>query len=172
MRASAIVPDPSVFDGTASDASVVTLRASHVFMLEKRGLQKTMRSYPSLERALFSRFLREARNYVHRIDELASGPVEERVHRLLEGLALQHGTPLGHGRFIALPLRRKDLASMVNATTETVSRLLAQLERDGRVRSTRDGIWWRTPAKRATAVPDKEKEVPPLDAEAPRRQPG
>ena len=33
---------------------------------------------------------------------------------------------------------------MVNATTETVSRLLAKFEREGQARSTRDGIWWRS----------------------------
>ena len=73
---------------------------------------------------------------------------------MLDSLALAHGTPLGQGRFIAIPLRRRDLANMVNATTETVSRLLAKFEREGQARSTRDGIWWRTPpavAKRATS---------------------
>jgi hypothetical protein len=35
---------------------------------------------------------------------------------------------------------------MVNATTETVSRLLAKFEREGQARSTRDGIWWRSRA--------------------------
>jgi hypothetical protein len=36
---------------------------------------------------------------------------------------------------------------MVNATTETVSRVLAKFEREGLARSTRDGIWWRTSAR-------------------------
>jgi hypothetical protein len=75
------------------------------------------------------------------------GPVDERIKHLLDSLADQHGTPLGQGRFIAIPLRRRDLACMVNATTETVSRLLAKFEREGMARSTRDGIWWRIPPK-------------------------
>jgi CRP-like cAMP-binding protein len=161
MRAPCIVPDASVFDGLPSDASVVPLRTSQFFVLERRALQKTMAAHPSLERALFARLVRDSRSQVRRIDELAAGSVEERVHRLLDALAAQHGTPLGHGRFIALPLRRRDLASMVNATTETVSRLLAQLERDGRVRSTRDGIWWRGVARRPSTV---EPELAPTAA--------
>ena len=68
------------------------------------------------------------------------------VH-LLDHLARDFGTPVGGGRFIALPLRRQDLAAMVNATTETVSRLLARLEREGKARTTRDGIWWSGTAK-------------------------
>jgi hypothetical protein len=125
----------------------VALRTSHVFVLERRAVQRLTAGYPLLERALLARFARDARVHARRTDELAAGPVEERVHRLLERLSNQYGTPLGNGRFIALPLRRKDLASMVNATTETVSRLLAKLEREGQVRSTRDGIWWRSAAR-------------------------
>jgi CRP-like cAMP-binding protein len=149
MRAPCVVPDASLFDGLPADASVVVIRSSNLLVIERRALQKAMSAHPSLERALFARFVREQRNQIRRLDELAVGTVEERIHRLLEGLASQHGTPLGHGRFIPLPLRRRDLASMVNATTETVSRLLAKLEREGRARSTRDGIWWRGTAKRA-----------------------
>ncbi len=147
LRASAVLPDPSAFDGLPRDASVIALRSSHVFVLERRALEQAMTAHPSLERALLARFVRDARAHVRRLDELASGTVEERVRRLLESLAARHGTPLGQGRFIALPLRRKDLASMVNVTTETVSRLLAKLEREEQVRSTRDGIWWRTGGK-------------------------
>jgi len=159
MRASCLIADAAVFDGLASEASVVALRASHLFVIDRRALQRVMAAHPSLERALFGRFLRESRLHARRVDELAAGTVEERVHRLMDALSAQYGTPLGHGRFIALPLRRRDLASMVNATTETVSRLLAQLERDGKVRSTRDGIWWRGLPRRA-ASPPVEAVVP------------
>jgi CRP/FNR family transcriptional regulator len=151
MRASTIIPDASALDGLPAEASIIALRSSQLFVLERRGLQRVMTMHPSLERALLSRFARESRNQIRRTDELASGTVEERLLRLLDTLAAQHGTPLGQGKFIPLPLRRRDLASMVNATTETVSRLLAKLERAGRTRSTRDGIWWGIPARRPQA---------------------
>ncbi len=144
LRAATVVPDPSAFDGLPSDASLVALRASHLFVIERASLLRVMAAHPTLAQALLWRFVRSARSHAQRVDELVSGPVEERIRRLLDGLAARHGTPLGNGRFIALPLRRRDLASMVNATPETVSRLLARLERDGEARSTRDGIWWRT----------------------------
>ena len=152
MRASSIVADAAALDGLPSEMGVEALRASHFFVLERRALQKSMTSHPSLDRAILARFVRESRLHARRVDELASGTVAERVQRLIEGLAAQHGTPLGRGRFIAIPLRRRDLASMVNATTETVSRLLAQLEREGKARSTRDGIWWRGAAKSSPSV--------------------
>jgi CRP-like cAMP-binding protein len=144
MRAPCIIADSAVIDGNSASASVVTLRSSHVITVERRALLRLMTAHPSLARALLSRFAQEIRGSVRRIDEIVSGAVDERVTNLLDSLALVHGTPLGQGRFIAIPLRRRDLANMVNATTETVSRLLAKFEREGLARSTRDGIWWRS----------------------------
>jgi CRP-like cAMP-binding protein len=147
MRAPCVVSDPSIFDGIAAPASVVTLRASHVFAVDRRALLGVLANHPTLSQALLARLAEEVRSLVHRVDEIVSGPVDERVKTLLESLAQKHGTPLGDGHFIAIPLRRRDIASMVNATTETVSRLLAKFERDGLAKSTRDGIWWKAAAK-------------------------
>jgi CRP-like cAMP-binding protein len=144
MRAPCIIADSSVIDGTSAFASVVTLRSSHVLTIDRRAVLRLLSVHPSLARALLGRFAQEVRSGVRRVDEIVAGPVDERVTNLLDSLAMAHGTPLGQGRFIAIPLRRRDLANMVNATTETVSRLLAKFEREGQARSTRDGIWWRS----------------------------
>lgn len=163
MRAPALVADPSIIDGRQAFASVVTLRSSHVLAVPRRSLLKMLLTHPTLVRALLARFTEEVRAEVRRVDEVVSGPVDERVKRVLEGLALQHGTLLGQGRFIAIPLRRRDIASMVNATTETVSRLLAKFEREGLLRSTRDGIWWRArprpPSPAVVAQNDPAEDV-------------
>lgn len=143
LRAPAIVTDAAMFDGTAASSTVITLRASHFIFLDRRVLMKLAAIHAPLARSLFAHLAHIVRRHVRRIDEVASGAVDERVRHLLEGLAHDHGTPFGQGRFIAIPLRRRDIACMVNATTETVSRLLARFEREGQVRSTRDGIWWR-----------------------------
>jgi CRP-like cAMP-binding protein len=147
MRAPSVVCDPSVFDGSPPPASIVALRASHAFAIERRAMLHLIAAHPALARVLLARLAEDVRSLVRRVDEVVSGPVDERVKRLLESLALRQGTPLGQGRFIAIPLRRRDIACMVNATTETVSRLLAKFEREGLARSTRDGIWWRTSGK-------------------------
>jgi CRP-like cAMP-binding protein len=141
----------------------LTLRSSHVFSLDRRAVLKLCGIYPQLARAMMARYAEEVRSYVRRIDEVVTGPVDERVKHLLESLAMQHGTLLGQGRFIAIPLRRRDIACMVNATTETVSRVLAKFEREGLARSTRDGIWWRTSAR----PPAPPVRVPESDRPAP-----
>ncbi|HEY8091115.1 MAG TPA: Crp/Fnr family transcriptional regulator [Polyangiaceae bacterium] len=140
-RAPALLLGASLFDGLPEGASVVTLRSSHVIALDRRAVMRAASGHPGLARALLAHMSQSVRRHVRRIDEVASGPVDDRVRHLLEGLANDHGTPFGQGRFIAIPLRRKDIACMVNATTETVSRVLARFEREGLTRSTRDGIW-------------------------------
>jgi CRP-like cAMP-binding protein len=163
MRAPCVVADVSILDGQPASASVVALRSSHIATVERRLFLRSAGAHPTLGRALLLRAAQEIRAHVRRIDEIVGGPVDERIKHLLDSLAEQHGTPLGQGRFIAIPLRRRDLACMVNATTETVSRLLARFEREGLARSTRDGIWWRVgrPAAAAGPPPSEPGIAPP-----------
>jgi hypothetical protein len=79
-----------------------------------------------------------------RIDARAQPTVEGRLEHLLADLAKRHGTRLGGGIFLALPLRGRDVASLVGTTNESVSRIFAAWKRAGRIRATRDGIWLRT----------------------------
>jgi CRP-like cAMP-binding protein len=152
-RAPAILGGASIFDGQPEAASVVTLRSSHVIAIDKRIVHRLAAQQPAFARAMLGHMAQTVRRHVRRIDEVASGPVDDRVRHLLEGLAQEHGTPFGQGRFIAIPLRRRDIACMVNATTETVSRVLARFEREGLTRSTRDGIWLRvTPPASSTII--------------------
>ena len=79
-----------------------------------------------------------------RIEARAQPTIEARLEHLLADLAKRHGTRLGGGTFLALPLRGRDVASLVGTTNESVSRIFAAWKRAGRIRATRDGIWIRT----------------------------
>ena len=163
LRAPCLHIDTSLLDGAGASASLVTLRASWVVFVDWGELRRTLANEPTFEASLLTHLAGRERAFVTRIDELALGPVDERVVHLLDGLARDFGTPVG-GRFIALPLRRQDLAAMVNATTETVSRLLARLEREGKARTTRDGIWWSgTPQKLSSGPPASGQVGPPAE---------
>jgi CRP-like cAMP-binding protein len=160
-RAPAILLGTSFFDAQPEMASAVTLRTCHVIALERRLVLRLAGQHPAFGRALLGHLAQSVRRHVRRIDEVASGPVDDRVRHLLEGLAQDHGTPFGQGRFIAIPLRRRDIACMVNATTETVSRVLARFEREGLTRSTRDGIWLKlqSPSMRPPAPSEEPSEA-------------
>ena len=166
MRAPAFVAELSVLDGCPAAASVITLRSSHFISIEAAALKSLMRRSVAISDFFVQQSAQLSRALVRRIDELVTGSVDERVKHLLKSLARAHGTPHGQGRFIALPLRRRDIACMVNATTETVSRLLAKFEREGIVRSTRDGIWVRTfPPPTATLDLERRVALPQGDAQ-------
>ena len=79
-----------------------------------------------------------------RIEARAQPTIEARLGHLLADLAKRHGTRLSGGTFLALPLRGRDVASLVGTTNESVSRIFAAWKRAGRIRATRDGIWIRT----------------------------
>jgi CRP-like cAMP-binding protein len=161
-RAPTILAGASLFDNLPEPASVVALRASQVISIDRRVVLRMVATHPAFSRAIFAHLAQSVRRHVRRIDEVASGSVDERVRHLLDGLATDHGTPFGGGRFIAIPLRRRDIACMVNATTETVSRVLARFEREGVTRSTRDGIWLRVQANPARpATQDGHLPTPP-----------
>jgi CRP-like cAMP-binding protein len=171
-RAPAVVGCTSIFDGQPEAASVVTLRSSHIIAIDRRVVLRLAAQQPAFARALLGHMAQSVRRHVRRIDEVASGPVDDRVRHLLEGLAQEHGTPFGQGRFIAIPLRRRDIACMVNATTETVSRVLARFEREGLTRSTRDGIWLRvggsSPALARSPAHERDDEASGLHASSSR----
>jgi hypothetical protein len=79
-----------------------------------------------------------------RIEARAQPTIEARIEHLLSDLAKRHGTRLSGGTFLALPLRGRDVASLVGSTNESVSRIFAAWKRAGRIRATRDGIWIRS----------------------------
>lgn len=75
-----------------------------------------------------ARQLEEAR---HRVTLLSGSSVELRVAAALLALAGKMGEQSGSSTLIQMPLTRSDLAAMTGATTESVSRVMSRLQRDG-----------------------------------------
>lgn len=86
--------------------------------------------------------LEEAQQTVRR---LSGGTVEQRVAATLLTLADKLGEPRGNSVLLQLPLSRADLAAMTGTTTESVSRTLSSLRRQGLVET----------GRRWTAVTDR-----------------
>jgi CRP/FNR family transcriptional regulator len=138
------VVDTSTLDGRPAEASVVTLRACLVATVDRAVFRPMVEAHPELLKALLGWLTSELRLRAERLDARTAGSAEARIRRLLDDLAAAYGSPIGEGRFIGIPFRRHDMASMVEVTPETASRVLARFERDGLVRSSRDGLWWRS----------------------------
>lgn len=146
LRAPAWICDPAWLDGGPWTASVVALRASVVLRTPRAELQPAMTADPAFFDAVTCTVAAAQRALVDRIDALADGDAEARLARLFDGLASRYGTTIGDAPFVALPLRRDEIASMIGVTTETASRITARWTRERRLRATRDGILWRKAA--------------------------
>jgi len=141
-RGPVLVADAALFDGGPWSASVVALRASSALRFSRIALVEAAAQDPHLARSFRAAAARTARALVMRIDTIGAGTVEIRLTRFFDDLAARYGTPMGNARFIALPLRRREIASLVGAEAETVSRLMARWTREGTLRASRDGILW------------------------------
>lgn len=91
--------------------------------------------------ATFLRILAEqARDYEHRLCELATETVDQRIARALLRLVRRTGCPVPGGMLIMLPLSRQDLADMVGATLYTVSRTLKRWDTRGLIAAGRERV--------------------------------
>ncbi|MGZ3420925.1 MAG: Crp/Fnr family transcriptional regulator [Polyangiales bacterium] len=140
-------------DATACPVTMVAMRPCDLALVDRGMLLAAIHANPNASQKLAELLARESRSYLKRVPELVGGSVEERLMSLLDRLAERHGSPLDDGRYLPLPLRRCDLAMMVHATTETVSRTLAEWERRGWLRSNRSGLWWGSRRLRDSVVP-------------------
>ncbi|GAC1353020.1 MAG: Crp/Fnr family transcriptional regulator [Polyangiales bacterium] len=155
-------------EASPSQMSVIAMRPCDVAFLDRAVFLAAATATPATAQRFADSIAREARSYLRRIPELVGGSVEERLVGLLDRLAERHGSPLDDGRYLALPLRRCDLAMMVHATTETVSRTLAEWERRGWLRSNRSGLWWGSRRVRDTNPTPVPPTVPPMRAKSDR----
>ena len=109
-----------------SDSLLCMARAEHVYGMMTQ----------------FSQFAVNVAKYVHErrdeafaiAEDVAYLTVPERLMRLFERLAKEHGSPVAGGILIDLRLTHADLASLIGSTRETVSAKLTQLVRDGELR--------------------------------------
>ncbi len=82
-----------------------------------------------------ARYLGEQRDQALSVaEDLAFLKVPERLVRLLERLAAEHGRETDDGTLIDLALTHADIASLIGSTRETVSLQLKRMETDGRLR--------------------------------------
>jgi CRP/FNR family transcriptional regulator len=82
-----------------------------------------------------AKYLRERLDEALTISEdVAYLNVSERLTRLLERLAAEHGRPVDGGMLLDVRLTRAEMASLIGSTRETVSAQIGQLVRARRIR--------------------------------------
>lgn len=107
------------------DSLLCVARASDLFGLLSR--------YPVLALNV-AKYLREQLESAREVGEdVAYLSVSDRLGRLLERLAAEHGKPVAGGTLLDVRLTRAEMASLIGSTRETVSVRIAHLVRAGRV---------------------------------------
>ena len=122
----------ALVDDEPCSANVMTLEESEFVSISRHEFQRVMNSSPSMAANLVRALTRRVREANQQIESLALNDVRARVEQALRGLAVEEG-----GEFV-IPARvtHRDIAAMVGASREVVTRLFRSLEEAGVVRVT------------------------------------
>lgn len=116
----------SLLDGEPRSASVMAVENSSVALLTRRHFLDCVQSHPAIAIALLQTLAGRTRALADRVGSLALLDVYGRIAHTLLDLAKEEG-----GRRITGVLTHQELASMVGASREMVTRILNELKRGG-----------------------------------------
>jgi CRP-like cAMP-binding protein len=128
----------------AYPASAQAMEASTALAIESALLAEMMKERPYLSIGLMQLMTGYIQEMQSRYRELATEKVERRIANVLLRLTAQMGTRAAEGA-IELAFTRQELAEMSGTTLYTVSRVLAEWERQGLVEARRERVIIRNP---------------------------
>jgi CRP/FNR family cyclic AMP-dependent transcriptional regulator len=115
----------ALLDGEPRSATVTTLEACQLLVIEARAFHALLRRMPALSASLMKVMARRIRDLTDRTQDVALLDVESHLAKIVLALAGRFGD---HSRIgetaITLRLSQQELASMVGATRELVNRRL------------------------------------------------
>ncbi len=130
----------SLLDGQPRSADISTLEPSVLLLLEGEALQEIVAERPAVAWTLLQILSRRARTQNTQAEMLMTRDVPGRVAACLLRLAETQGTPLPPGGIypsgstrIAVSLTQSDLAALIGATRERVSRALTAFRATGAI---------------------------------------
>lgn len=99
--------------------------------------RRILRDHPQVALKVIDIMAERLKSAHEMIRQLSTHSVEQRVAHVLLKLAEKLGQEKDVGLLIQLPLSRSDLAAMVGTTTESVSRVMSQFQKEGLIHSGR-----------------------------------
>lgn len=133
----------ALVDEEPCSANVMVLEESEFVSIGKSEFQKVLASSPSMAANLVKALSRRVREANQQIESLALNDVKARVEQALRGLAEKEGGEL----VIPARVTHRDIASMVGASREVVTRIFRSLEETGVVRVAGRRITLTAPAR-------------------------
>lgn len=111
--------------------------------------RKLLEAYPQMALTVLDITAARLREAQETIQQLSTASAEQRIASVLLKLGEKLGQPHETGLLIQIPLSREDLAAMTGSTPETVSRIMAQLQKQGLVETGRQWVAIASPEKLA-----------------------
>ena len=122
-------------DAQPSAATVTAVEPCDLVVIEQDGFMHCMAAHPDVSRYVMSRLVKRLRLADSKIGSLARQDVHDRVESLLHDMAeSQQGR-----RVIARHISRSDIARMVGASREMVSRVMKDFEDSGFIETQEGG---------------------------------
>jgi CRP/FNR family cyclic AMP-dependent transcriptional regulator len=123
-------------DGGPRSASVMTLDRVSCSVVSRDALRQAVGDNPDFALRLITTLIRRNRIATSKIKGLALQGVRERVHSLLQGLAVERDG----ARIVGERLSQMEIASRVGASRDMVSRVFKELQAEGAIRVDRRQI--------------------------------
>jgi CRP/FNR family cyclic AMP-dependent transcriptional regulator len=120
----------ALIDGEPRSATIITREACQLLIFSKEDIKGVLRSNPDMIFTLLKGLIKRLRETDKKIESLALMDVYGRVAQLLTQMA----EPVNEAMVINEPLTHQEIANMVGASREMVSRILSELMRGGFIR--------------------------------------
>jgi CRP-like cAMP-binding protein len=121
----------ALFDGKARSASCIAMEPTAVLVLAREDLMRHLVTYPRTALNLLGEMATRLRRADESIAQLALCDVHERLIHRLVSLAVDEGIEAPEGRLVRRRPTQQELANMIGACRETISRMFNQLAREG-----------------------------------------
>jgi CRP/FNR family transcriptional regulator len=128
------------YEGKPYPASAVAIERAECLLVRRTEFFALFEGHPSFVRGFLTGMAQRIVELTRRIPEVAGGRVETRFANLFLKLADKVGQPRNGGRFLPLPLSRRELADLTGTTIETSIRIMSRWAKQGIVSTERDGF--------------------------------
>ena len=128
LGAGQVFGEMALLESAPRSASVVTLSAVEVLVINRTDFQRLLESNPRISLRLMAILSRRLRRANSKMESLAYMDVAGRLARYLLDLARDHGQRLGNGGVVVRRPTHSDIAHSIGTSRETVSRLINEFE--------------------------------------------
>ncbi|MGB7620850.1 MAG: Crp/Fnr family transcriptional regulator [Terriglobia bacterium] len=140
----------SLIDGKSTPASVTAINSTTIYSMSKTDFVNWIVANHAIFMKIVESLCDQIRTSWSRLHALTMLSTERKILYVLRELSSKHGIRTPEGTLINLRLKHKDLANMVVASRETVTRFLTQFQKEGLI-AVKDG---QITIKQSLSIPD------------------